>query len=356
MTRDQANQSEPGQITVKKRRQRSGRPSVLLLVCTLLYASALLGVSAANMSGPERWWFGSLNLYLPQWPWALPCMVIFPWYLMSAWRWAWVPALMMAWVFGPLMGFSFGPARIAPRPSGTRLRVMTYNVKWGFRDADAVLANVAQANPDVILMQDSAGATEGKLAALRKPGWSELRLDQYTVLSRYPLAQPAAQWLTPEHDHECLRCVLRIGSRDVTLYDVHLITPRWALGSFADNSAEGTLDIEQNANLRELEAFTLAGHIPSEKGPLILTGDLNAPVQSGACKSLFRAGLRDAYSEAGWGYGYTYGQSTALERPYMRIDHIMVSREWAVLNCREGASRGSDHSPVIADLVLPDSP
>ena len=307
-----------------------------------------------NTVGPERWWFGNLNLYLPQWPWALPCVAIGPWYLMSAWRWSWIPLLMLGWVFGPLMGLSLGPARIMPKPDGARLRVMTYNVKWGFRDAAAVLQNIAAASPDVILMQDSAGATESKLAALRKPGWNEVRLNQYTVLSKYPVSEPTEQWTTPDRTHSCMRCVLQLGARAVTLYDVHFITPRWALGSFADNGPDGTLDLEQNANLRELEAFMLADRIRAEKGPLILAGDLNAPIQSRACKSLFRAGLRDAYSEAGVGYGYTYGQSTPLERPFVRIDHILVSPEWAILNCREGSSLGSDHSPVVADLVLPD--
>jgi endonuclease/exonuclease/phosphatase (EEP) superfamily protein YafD len=273
---------------------------------------------------------------------------------MSAWRWTWVPLLLIGWVFGPIMGFTFGPARIVPRPHGVKLRVMTYNVKWGMRDAASVVANITAADPDVILMQDSAGALESRLSALRKPGWHEAIFAQYTVISRFPITEQSQRWLTPQRDRECLRCVLRVGSKDVILYDVHLITPRWALGIVADHGSEGSADLQENSTLRDLEAFVLAEQIRSERGPLLLAGDLNSPVQSRVFQYLFRSGLRDAFSEAGWGYGYTYGQSTPLERPFVRIDHIMVSPEWAVTNCTEGGARGSDHSPVTADLLLPD--
>ena len=114
MMQPQASSSERTAPPPNPRRRRGRRPGLLLTLCTLLYAVALLGVSAANALGPERWWPGSVNLYVPQWPWALPCAVILPWYLLRAWRWSWLPLAMGAWVFGPIMGFSFGFARFGP--------------------------------------------------------------------------------------------------------------------------------------------------------------------------------------------------------------------------------------------------
>ncbi len=361
MIQEQAINSErsaqsPAQ-TVNRLRRRGRRPGLLLSFCTLLYALVLLGVSAANLAGPERWWLGSVNLYLPQWLWALPCAFILPWYLLRAWRWSWIPLLLAAWVFGPIMGWSFGLARFLPRPEGAHLRVMSYNVKWGTRSPAAVMANIAAADPDVVLMQDSAGSVDNVLAPLkRKTGWHLAQLAQYTVLSKYPISNETVQWLTPERRHNFMTCTLDVGGRKVTVYDAHLMTPRYALGSVADNGAEGAGDVQHNASVRLREAAGLAGYVQRVEGPLIVAGDLNAPVQSRVCRTLLRCGLRDAYSEAGWGYGYTYGQSTALRRPYVRIDHILISPEWSVAGCRVGGSRGSDHSPVIADLVLPASP
>src|ERR1043166_1598168 len=125
MARDKATQSPRPNDRAKKRRFPVQRPGMPLIVCTALYALVLLGVTVMNVAGADRWWFGSLNLFLPQWPWALPCVAIVPWYLMSAWRWTWVPLLLIAWVFGPIMGYSFGLARIVPKPHGAKLRVMT---------------------------------------------------------------------------------------------------------------------------------------------------------------------------------------------------------------------------------------
>jgi endonuclease/exonuclease/phosphatase (EEP) superfamily protein YafD len=36
----------------------------------------------------------------------------------------------------------------------------------------------------------------------------------------------------------------------------------------------------------------------------------------------------------------------------MRLDHVLVSHGIEVRSIREGLGRGSDHRPIIADLVL----
>jgi endonuclease/exonuclease/phosphatase (EEP) superfamily protein YafD len=65
-----------------------------------------------------------------------------------------------------------------------------------------------------------------------------------------------------------------------------------------------------------------------------------------------KLGLRDAFSTAGLGYGYTYGHGLRLGHSFVRIDHILVSRHWDVVRSWTGGAAGSDHRPVIADLVL----
>jgi endonuclease/exonuclease/phosphatase (EEP) superfamily protein YafD len=86
---------------------------------------------------------------------------------------------------------------------------------------------------------------------------------------------------------------------------------------------------------------------------VIVAGDLNAPAQSLVVRTLLDSGLRDAFSSASWGYGYTHGHSL---RPHLfstiRIDHILVSPEIGVADCFVGGKAGSEHRPVIADLWL----
>jgi endonuclease/exonuclease/phosphatase (EEP) superfamily protein YafD len=41
--------------------------------------------------------------------------------------------------------------------------------------------------------------------------------------------------------------------------------------------------------------------------------------------------------------------------PPVRLDHVLLSPELGCTAVREGEGRGSDHRPVIADLVLLDA-
>jgi endonuclease/exonuclease/phosphatase family metal-dependent hydrolase len=69
-------------------------------------------------------------------------------------------------------------------------------------------------------------------------------------------------------------------------------------------------------------------------------------------RALLRTGLRDAFSVAGLGYGYTYGHLLPPHASFLRIDHILVSPQIAVLDCAVGRRGISPHRSVIADLAL----
>jgi endonuclease/exonuclease/phosphatase (EEP) superfamily protein YafD len=83
-----------------------------------------------------------------------------------------------------------------------------------------------------------------------------------------------------------------------------------------------------------------------------VAGDLNAVESSPIVRTLLALGLRDAFSSAGRGYGYSHGHSLRLRHDFLRIDHILVSPQVGVMDSFVGQSNASDHRPVIADLVL----
>lgn len=326
-----------------------------VVLLNLAYLLALLTLSLTNAAGPEGWWLGSLNLYLPQWLWALPILVLGPLTWALARRLTWVPLAALVWVFGPIMGLCWHggwPARpdgpILGAASG-HLRVMTYNVKWGRRDADAVIRDIAAFHPDLIQMQDSGGVAEGTIGRALT-GWNVQVDGQYLVASRLPLSPLQAYDISyPGSQHHCVRYTLRVSGAEIAVYNVHLLSPREGLISVRHRQTGG---MEGNAEQRQFEAGRLAKLVGAETGPTLVTGDLNAPVQSLVCRSLFGAGLRDAFTEAGFGYGYTYGGYTRIGQPYVRIDHILASRQWQIRHCWVGNAVGSDHCPVIADLTL----
>lgn len=332
------------------------KPPLPLILLQAAYLLALWTLAFFNAQGAEGWWLGSLNLYLPQWVWALPGGIILLLTLGFARRWAWVPLGALLWVFGPLMGLCWhwglpaAPDAAPGSTAGTRLRVMTYNVKGGSRDAAAIVRDIQAFHPDLIQMQDSYGVMNGAVGQALA-GWNVRADGQYLVASPGPFSELESRDLSfAGSQHHCVRYRLRVGSTDVTVYDVHLLSPREGLVSARHRRVGGLME---NAGDRLQEAGRLAEYVQAEPGPTLLTGDLNAPTQSLVCRRLSEAGLRDAFSEAGYGYGYTYGGYTRVGSPYVRIDHIMASPVWRIERCWVGNAAGSDHCPVIADLVLP---
>lgn len=337
--------------------KRLQKPPLALTLLNAAYLLVLLVLTLSNATGPEGWWLGSLNLYLPQWIWALPAAVILPLTFGFARRWAWVPLLALLWVLGPVMGFCWHwglPAGSdAPRPavSGVRLRVMTYNVKGGRHDGAAVVRDIRAFHPDLIQFQDSEDVLKGPVG-VALAGWNVRVSGQYVVASPSPISElePRDISYAGGTPHHCVRYLLQVGRTQVAVYDVHLLSPRLGLISVRHRKIGG---IVGNTEARLQEAVHLADYVRQETGPTLVTGDLNAPVQSLVCRGLFAAGLRDAFSESGYGYGYSYGAFTPVGHSYVRIDHILASRQWQFENCWVGNEIGSEHCPVIADLVLP---
>jgi endonuclease/exonuclease/phosphatase (EEP) superfamily protein YafD len=83
---------------------------------------------------------------------------------------------------------------------------------------------------------------------------------------------------------------------------------------------------------------------------VIVMGDLNATPWSQPFRRLVaRSGLCD--SRAGFGIAASYpADSTVLRIP---IDHVLITCSIGVADRRVERDIGSDHRPVIVDLVVP---
>ena len=331
-----------------------------LAIPAAFYIAFLLTLTGVNIAGPDQWALGSFNLYVPQWLYALPAAGLLPLFLWRARRWAWIPLLCALWVLGPIMGFCWRWFTPAPdETKGTRLRVMTYNVKNGRDDMGAIAADIQKFHPDILLCQESNGTFRAAAQNLLV-GWNIQVSDQFLIASkRFTLGAAEAKYINaPGWGTQVMRCQTEIGGRAVTLYTAHLKSPRGGLIAMLKhlrhpNQASDD-QVLWNTDLRLNQAHILAGLLREEVNPTLLTGDLNAPVQSLACREFFNEGFRDAFSEAGRGYGFSYGQKVRrMPFAYVRIDHVLLSKEWQALDCKVGNNEGSEHRPVIADLYLP---
>ncbi len=326
----------------------------LLTLLNIAYLALLAIITFFNIIGPEYFWGTTLNLYLPQWMWTVPGIPLWIITVRCERRRIWMPTLGLLWVIGPLMGFCWSFHWHRAGPNEIRLRVLTYNVKLDRRAPGAIAKEIYEDKPDIILFQERGGVMMRGVGDLL-PGWYTCSKSQYVIASRFPMVAAETRSLgIPGVD--CLRCQIRIGPTLVTLYSAHLLSPRGGLAAVRHHDLEGFSVLQGGASTRVGQAERLADYIRQEQGPVLVAGDLNAPVQSMVCKRLLATGLTDAFSAAGHGYGYSYGQFTRLGMPYVRIDHILTSKQWEAVDCWAGNTVGSDHRPVIADMILSRTP
>lgn len=336
-----------------------GRGLVLMVA---LGAGALWAVHQVTDAGA---WWAELLRYAPYPAWLLPALLalVVSWPL--GWWWRGLAVVALAVVLGPVMGLSLGrgsePAQLSAHR--TPLRVMTYNIKSYLAeasdDAYTLLAQeISRQAPDVLLMQDGPHLNRpGRLnpamrAALAPYHWQGV--DQYVIASRYPLRDCRTGNLSVQGPPwSYLRCTVEVGTRQVTVVNVHTLTPRQGLNATRSERLEGVEEWRENFAIRMSQARRLADDLVRLPQPWIVAGDLNASQSSPVVQALLAVGLRDAFGEAGLGWGYTVGHALRPHLSLLRIDHILVSDEIGVSDAWTGSRWGSEHRPVIAEVSVP---
>ena len=350
---------------MKSRPHRDASAWLFRLSC--VYATVLAALVVLTLVGADRWWFGAMNLYLPQVMWVVPGALLLGFSLKFCRHWIWAPLLCVAVVLGPIMGFRW-PLHSPQSPAGSlSLRVMTWNVKDGRHDKraeSAIIHDIDRNTPDVVLFQDAANVLAGPLGDYFRK-WHVRSSGQYIVASRFPLSEAEERWISfPGQKQNCLRCQLQIGTASITLYNVHFKSPREGLNAFRTLKErpwylpEAVQQLEDNVQARLIQACAIGAYLRQEQGPVIVAGDLNSSDASLVCSKLRESGLHDAFAEGGRGYGYTYGHYLLQNRlpwltaSWMRIDHVMMSAQLQTRSAWTGTWKASDHRPVIADLVV----
>jgi len=307
----------------------------------------------------EGWWWLELMHYVPYPAWLLPALVAFALSFPLGRGWRLAATLALALVLTSIMGLAVGRSDAG----SVRVRVMTYNIKaWLATEAGngfvPLAREVAEHDPDILVMQDA-----GELATAREETPDIARtvfekrqvytFGQYIVVSRFPLRDcRPGQIPYGGEEHTYVRCIVNARGFETDLVVVHFRSPRDGLNATRHERAQGLADWRQNVAERMGQSAKLAADLARRERPLIVAGDLNAPESSPVVQRLLGLGLRDAFSTAGWGYGYTHGHSLRPHISFLRIDHILVSPEIGVHDAFAGGKEASEHRPVIADLLM----
>jgi endonuclease/exonuclease/phosphatase family metal-dependent hydrolase len=138
---------------------------------------------------------------------------------------------------------------------------------------------------------------------------------------------------------------LKISGQLTYILNIHLETPRKAY----ENIRYGKFNLSLMKNIYEqryLEAF-LSKSLLANYQPLIIAGDFNMPSDSFIYQEIFQE-FENAFNEKGFGLGNT--KHTKLLS--VKIDHILVNKNFDVVNSWVDIDTGSDHRPIFADISL----
>jgi hypothetical protein len=196
-------------------------------------------------------------------------------------------------------------------------------------------------------------------------GWHVQRAGELIVVSAHPIVRfevSRNRWPPRENPVadgviNGLYCVVETPRGKIGFASVHLDTPRRGLSAVLDR--ETVIDLEQTdyaetrIDWRRLESADLARWLSEFPEPKIIVGDFNMPVDSAIYRD-FWGDYRNAFTRAGFGFGYTK-QTVIRRRQYgLRIDHVLTDVRWRSNRCWVGPDLGSDHLPLIAELARED--
>jgi endonuclease/exonuclease/phosphatase (EEP) superfamily protein YafD len=319
------------------RAEEKSAPRKIMTFCERTVCVAAAGIGAATLAGLcGRAWF-LLELFShwrTQYVWGLAgCTVLL--LAIRRWRAAGVVGLSAVLLGITLLPFYTGRVESeAPRT----LRVMQANILYGSDDYAGVLDAVRAADADVVVLLEVTLAWAAELTALSEAyPYSRMRARSgafgLAVFSRLPVEE--WQELEPAGaGAPAILARISVDGRAVNILAAHVFPPVSA----------------GRAAMRNRQMAALAGIARAQTGPVVLLADLNATPWSSHFKRMLRDGvLRDA--RRGYGVKPTWPTfwPAVLRIP---IDHCLITPDIAVQSFRTGPPTGSDHLPIIVDLVL----
>ena len=279
----------------------------------------------------------------------LPAYACLAW---SAWQRRWVLSAASALAVGchlTWMAPDFLRDRRFDLPAGTTtaetasrssrsVRIFFANVAASNLEHDAMLQEIAAANPDVIVLVEYSWPWHlaFKSAPVMRPyihgtGHLQSHIGSVNVFSKLPLKKEMQNWVNSravhtidlELDGDTLRIIGLHGPRPID-------DPKYDYAGYWQK---------------------LVPLLTAEQGPVVVVGDFNATEHSRAYRQLKAGSLRSAHDDRGRGYATTWPNGQVWLPP-IRIDQAFVSSEIECQRIVEGRGLGSDHKPLIVDVRI----
>jgi endonuclease/exonuclease/phosphatase (EEP) superfamily protein YafD len=249
---------------------------------------------------------------------------------------------------GEILPWYFNQPKITNVEQQYPLKVFSYNVLWSNQQYAKAVSLVNQEQPDIAVFLEAVPNWQEKLTALASnyPYHISTPKLEIEIYSKLPLNNPEIKLYGTYRG--LVIADLKISDREAYLKGNRSI-------KFVATHAYPQLYYGfAGWQIRNQQLETGIGkYAQTLEQPLIIIGDLNVSMWSPFYHSLIKlSGLHNA--RQGFGVLPTNSgiapQFAALSAP---IDHCLVSSDIQVKSFRLGKAIGSDHLPIIAELLIP---
>jgi endonuclease/exonuclease/phosphatase family metal-dependent hydrolase len=337
---------------------------------------------------PDKWWFISLLAFFFPLFLILLLAFFFLW-LFVKWRYAMISliCLIAGWQnVRAFFGMSLAKHDFAIKDSGS-IRIMTWNVRrfddFNSRKFDAshhrlpMMELIAKQQTDVLCLQEFYEPVDSGISninyirdQLHFPYYifsKDYHNNKYAtgviLFSRFPIVSTSQTHYsndTLKKTESLISADIRVKGQLIRIFTTHLQSVLFKSKDFRNveivrNAEDSILEasrslakkLKEALGLRGYQADTVREKLDNSPYPVVICGDFN-DVPNSYTYFHIRGNRQDAFIEKSFGIGRSYVRIS----PTLRIDYILASRDFAVVQSMKLTSPFSDHHAMLADLKL----
>ena len=350
---------------------------VVMVAISAITAIIMLIILGGRIFEPDKLWYFSLTGLISPIIYLIAIALSLYWIIRWRWRMFIFVAVFVAmgWPYVSLYyKMNIGKVYGEPRYERGNIKVLTYNVRyltdesWTESTTDSILTFIKGENPDIVCFQEfpTKGEEHDKvIEALSKYKSSKMlsdELDGVICFSKHRIIR------TDSISGFCgtgkgVWCDVKINNDTVRIYNLHLQTTSINLDDReyinnieflepADTShfnkfKDMAQRLYENSCTRAHQVDAIRHDIKHCPYPVIVCGDFNDVPMSYTYRTV-ASGLKDTFREQGNGYASTFKGFFDL----LRIDYILVSKQFETLSYKVTPLEWSDHNPVTARVIL----
>ncbi len=307
-----------------------------------LYTALMLVTGALVQFAGDRTDLGMLLLFGPRHLLLVPWIPLAVLALFGARRALWVVLIGALVTLFAVAGWVVSWPLGSTPDNAERLRIVTYNTDRSAALASRIRTSLAEWRADVVLLQDCKTVVADSLRAIGVPGLHVT--PHFCLVTEHRLRRVSV--LPGARQGSALRYDLEVRGQPVTVYQVHLITPRNALWPALRGDFAG---LAQSRDAREIDARLVSRWVDRTAPGLVVAGDFNMVPQSGIYRDVW-GDLTNAFSATGQGFGFTMFAGRRFKQS-VRIDHVLSGSDYTPVSVTHYRGYPSEHQPVLAELV-----